>query len=110
MVEELESEVTDLISKISTGQTLSSVSDTKKIDELTKNLKEEKEQREKLANEKKKVDEQLAKLEAEAKKGIGNDSAGNISGDVDEIYTSKTFFLPTFLNQRTNCCVKNAKN
>lgn len=57
--------MTDLVARIA----VPSSADHKKIDELTKNLKEEREQRDKLANEKKKADEQLAKLEAELKKG-----------------------------------------
>ncbi len=65
MVEDLENEITDLVARIA----VPSSTDLKKIDELIKNLKEEREQRDKLANEKKKVDEQLAKLEAELKKG-----------------------------------------
>lgn len=77
MVEDLENEVTELVSRISTSQPLTSTSDAKKMEELTKNLKDERDQREKLANEKKKVDEQLAKLEAEAKKGSVGNSAGN---------------------------------
>ena len=74
MVEDLENEVTDLVARIS----VPSSADVKKIDELTKHLKDEREQTDKLANEKKKADEQLAKLEAELKKGNSANS-GRIS-------------------------------
>nr|CAH0112438.1 unnamed protein product [Daphnia galeata] len=66
MVEDLEIEITDFISR-STAQPLPS--DTKKIAELTKNLKEEREQRENLVTDKKKLDEKMAKLEMDIKKG-----------------------------------------
>lgn len=69
MVEDLETEVNDLIVKISTGHP---VTDNKKMEEMTKQLKEEKDQREKLEKEKKKLDEQLVKLEADSKKGSSN--------------------------------------
>lgn len=71
MVEDLETEFTDFISR-STAQPLPS--DTKKIAELTKNLKDEREQRENLVNEKKKLDEKIVKLEADIKKGNSNSS------------------------------------
>ncbi|XP_046633192.1 trichohyalin-like isoform X2 [Daphnia pulicaria] len=72
MVEDLETEFTDFISR-STAQPLPS--DTKKIAELTKNLKDEREQRENMVNEKKKLDEKIVKLEADIKKGNSNSSA-----------------------------------
>ena len=71
MVEDLESEITDLMLR-STAQPLPS--DTKKIAELTKNLKEEREQRENLVIEKKKFDEKITKLETDIRKGNSNSS------------------------------------
>ena len=71
MVEDLESEITDLMLR-STAQPLPS--DTKKIAELTKNLKEEREQRENLVIEKKKLDEKITKLETDIRKGNSNSS------------------------------------
>ena len=67
MVEDLENEVTDLVSRLSTAQSFAE--DAKKIDEMKKNLIEEREQKEKLESEKKNAVAQLAKLEAELKSG-----------------------------------------
>lgn len=72
MVEELEIEFTDLLAKTGAGQPLPS--DTKKIAELTKNLKEEREQRENLQHDKKKLDEKITKLEADIRKANSNSS------------------------------------
>ncbi|XP_059351454.1 trichohyalin-like isoform X3 [Daphnia carinata] len=76
MVEELETEFTDLLAKTGAGQPLPS--DTKKIAELSKNLKEEREQRDNLQHEKKKLEEKITKLEAEMKKANSNSSANQI--------------------------------
>ncbi|XP_032785045.2 myosin-11 isoform X1 [Daphnia magna] len=76
MVEELEIEFTDLLAKTGAGQPLPS--DTKKIAELTKNLKEEREQRENLQHDKKKLDEKITKLEADVRKANSNSSANQI--------------------------------
>lgn len=70
MVEDLETEVNDLLVKISTGHPI----ENKKTEELSKNLKEEKEQKEKLEKDKKKLEEQIVKLEAEIKKGNSGSS------------------------------------
>lgn len=72
MIEDLETEFTDLLAKTGGGQPLPS--DTKKIAELTKNLKEEREQKENLQHERKKLDEKIVKLEADIKKGNSNSS------------------------------------
>ena len=67
MVEELENEVADLIMVSS-----SSNGEVKKIDEMIKKLKDEREQREKLEDEKKQIEVQLNKLETELKKNSNN--------------------------------------
>ena len=67
MVDELENEVADLIMVSS-----SSNGEVKKIDEMIKKLKDEREQREKLEDEKKQIEVQLNKLETELKKNSNN--------------------------------------
>lgn len=68
MIEELENEVSELV------VVSSSSGEVKKIDELMKKLKDEREQREKLEDQKKQVEIQLEKLEAEFKRNSNDTS------------------------------------